>query len=84
MTPEAVIDDEHGHYEVVQVGWDGVRRVHGSVVHLDIIGEKIWIQYDGTSPPVADELVRAGVPKTDIVPGFHPQDVRRLTEYAVG
>ena len=84
ITPEAVIDDEHGHYEVVHVGWDGVRRVHGSVVHLDIIGGKIWIQHDGTSRPVADELVRAGVPKQDIVLGFHPQDVRRLTDYAAG
>ena len=61
IIPEAVIDDEHGHYEVVHVGWDGVRRVHGSVIHLDIIGDKIWIQYDGTSRPVAEELVRAGL-----------------------
>jgi hypothetical protein len=54
ITPEAVIDDERGHYEVVHVGWDGARRVHGSIVHLDIIGEKMWIQFDGTSRSVAD------------------------------
>ena len=81
---EAVIDRDKDHYEVMHVGWDGVRRVHGSVVHLDIIGDKVWIQYDGTSRPVADELEAAGVPREDIVLGFHPADVRPFTGYAVG
>jgi hypothetical protein len=30
---EVVIDRDNDHYEVLHVGWDGVRRVHGSVVH---------------------------------------------------
>ena len=81
---EAVVDRDKDHYEVMHVGWDGQRRVHGTVVHLDIIGGKIWIQYDGTNRPVADELLSAGVPKEDIVLGFHPADVRPLTEFAVG
>ncbi|BAZ08235.1 fdxN element excision controlling factor protein [Calothrix sp. NIES-4071] len=34
---EAIIDTLHDHYEVMHVGWDGQRRVHGSVVHIDII-----------------------------------------------
>ena len=37
------------HYEVMHVGWDGPRRIHGSVVHIDIVDDKVWIQYDGTS-----------------------------------
>ena len=81
---EAVIDRDKDHYEVMHVGWDGVRRVHGSVVHIDIIGGKVWIQYDGTSRPVADELEEAGVPREVIVLAFHPADVRPLTGYAVG
>ena len=80
---EAIIDPEHDHYEVMQVGWDGVRRIHGSVIHLDIIDGKIWIQYDGTTRPVAEELLAAGVPREDIVLGFHPEDVRRMTDFAV-
>ncbi|MEH2209646.1 element excision factor XisI family protein [Nostoc sp.] len=31
---EAVIDLERDHYEVLHIGWDEVRRVHGSVVHI--------------------------------------------------
>jgi hypothetical protein len=83
IATEAVIDPEHDHYEVMHVGWDGVRRVHGSVVHIDIRDDKIWIQYDGTSRPVAEELIAAGIPREDIVLGFHPEDVRSHTGYAI-
>src|SRR5438034_11636415 len=81
---EAIVDPDHDHYEVMHVGWDGVRRVHGSVVHIDIIDGKVWIQYDGTSCAVAEELVAAGIPQQDIVLGFHPSEVRPQTGYAVG
>lgn len=81
---EVIVDPVKDHYELMHVGWDGVRRVHGSVVHIDIVDGKVWIQYDGTSRPVADELVAAGIPRDDIVLGFHPADVRPLTDFAVG
>jgi hypothetical protein len=81
---EAIVDRDKDHYEVMHVGWDGERRVHGSVVHIDIINGKVWVQYDGTSQPVAEELVAAGIPREDIVLGFHPANVRPLTEFAVG
>ena len=54
---EAVVDREHDHYELLHVGWDGPRRVHGSVFHIDIRDGKIWVQYDGTDRPVAEELL---------------------------
>jgi hypothetical protein len=80
---EAVVDRDKDHYEVVHVGWDGGRRVHGSVIHLDIIGGKVWIQHDGTNRPVAEELLAAGIPREDIVLAFHPARVRHLTGFAV-
>jgi hypothetical protein len=58
--------------------------VHGSVVHIDIIGDKVWLQYDGTNLLVADELIAAGIPREDIVLAFHPADVRPPTGFAVG
>ena len=33
---------------------------------------------------VAEDLELAGIPKSDIVLGFHPADVRPHTEYAIG
>jgi hypothetical protein len=80
---EAIVDCKRDHYEVMHVGWDGFRRVHGSVVHIDIIGGKVWIQYDGTSRPVAEVLIAEGIPRSDIVLGFHPAEVRPLTDFAV-
>jgi hypothetical protein len=81
---EAIVDREHDHYEVMHVGWDRKRRVHGSVVHIDVKGGKVWVQYDGTTRPVAEELVAAGIPREDIVLGFHPAEVRHHTDFAVG
>lgn len=80
---EVIIDPIRDHYELMNVGWDGVQRIHGCVIHLDIINGKIWIQHDGTNRPVADALLEAGVPKEDIVLGFHPEYVRADTEFAV-
>jgi XisI protein len=81
---ELVIDPERDHFEVLHVGWDGVQRVHNSVIHIDIIGDKVWIQYDGTNRPVVDELMAAGIPKQEIVLAWHPRELRHHTGFAVG
>jgi hypothetical protein len=79
---EAVFDRENDRYMIVSVGWQGVKRVHGALVHIDIINDKVWIQRDGTEHGIARELVAAGIPKDHIVLGFHTADVRPHTEYA--
>jgi hypothetical protein len=83
ISTEAVMDLEKDHYEVLHVGWDGYRRIHGCALHVDIIDGKIWIQHDGTDQPIADQLLEAGVPQEDIVLAFHPAEVRPLTGFAV-
>ena len=84
VVAEKVIDQKKNHFEVVRFGWDGKRHIHGSILHLDIQNEKIWIQYDGTNHPIANELEAAGVPKSDIVLGFISPELRPHTGYAVG
>lgn len=79
---EAVFDRKSDRYVLMNVGWDDGRRVHGSLVHIDIIDGKLWIQRDGTEDGVAPELVRAGIPKDRIVLGFRSPEVRQYTEYA--
>lgn len=81
---EAVFDRARDRYLLVNVGWDNTRRVHGSLVHVDIINGKVWIQRDGTEDGIATELVAAGIPKEQIVLGFRAPDVRKYTEFAVG
>ena len=81
---EVVFDRLNDRYLLVNVGWeDDGRRVHGSLVHVDIINGKIWIQRDGTEQGVARELVQAGVPRDCIVLGFRSPEIRQHTGYAV-
>jgi len=79
---EAIFDESNDHYELLYSGWDGHRRIHGSVLHLDIRGGKIWIQHDGTYDGIANDLVEAGVPRDRIVLAFKPPDVRQYTGFA--
>jgi XisI protein len=81
---ETIIDSVQGHYQLMNVGWHGQRRVHGCVMHIDVIDGKIWIQHDGTEDGVANRLVAAGVPKNEIVLGFQSPFQRRHTEFSVG
>ena len=80
---EAVFDRKNDRYLLMNVGWDNDKRVHGSLVHVDIINGKVWIQRDGTEHGIAKELVQAGIPKDHIVLGFRPVEVRQYTEYAL-
>ena len=80
---ETVFDRESDRYLLMIVGRENDRRVHGCLVHVDIINGKIWIQRDGTERGVANELVDAGVPKDRIVLGFRSAEVRKHTEFAV-
>jgi hypothetical protein len=79
----AVFDDEHGQYLIMSDGWDGVRHLHGCLIHIEIIGNRLWVQRDGTEDGITDELVVAGIPKQDIVLGFQEPAVRKYTGYGV-
>lgn len=79
---ETIFDEANDHYEMMYTGWDEHRRIHGSVLHLDIRDGKVWIQHDGIEGSIAEELVEAGIPREDVVLGFQPPYARRFTEYA--
>ena len=81
---EVVFDPVLDHFQLVYSGWAGQRRVHGTLFHLDIIDGKVWVQYDATDRPIARELVRAGIPKEDIVLGEKPPELRPHTGYGIG
>jgi hypothetical protein len=81
---ETVFDRKNDHYLLVNIGWESSRRIHGCVIHIDIIAGKIWIQRDGSEEGITKELLKAGIPKNDIVLGFQPAEVRPYTEYAIG
>lgn len=83
LESELIVDKQENNYLVMTLGWEGEKRVHGCIIHIEIIDNKIWIQRDGTEYGIANELVSAGIPKSQIVLAFHPQDVRKYTEFAI-
>ncbi|USR92035.1 XisI protein [Phormidium yuhuli AB48] len=76
-------DPVHDHYQVFHAGWNRSDRIFGPLIHIDILNDKIWIQYDGTEVGVANELVDRGIPKEEIVLAYHPPQWRHLGEFAV-
>ncbi|NIM12576.1 MAG: XisI protein [Candidatus Aminicenantes bacterium] len=80
---ESAFDRSNDRYLLVNVGWDNKgNRIHGTLVHIDILNGKLWIQRDGTEHGIAKELVKAGIPKDHIVLGFHSAEIRQHTDYA--
>ncbi|MEA5497565.1 XisI protein [Limnoraphis robusta Tam1] len=79
---ELVFDRERDRYLLVETGWQNDYRIYGTVLHIDVIDDQLWIQHDGTEDGVALELVAAGIPKEKIVLGFKPPSERKYTEFA--
>lgn len=77
-----VFDVPNDHYQVINIGWDGYRRVYGCIIHLDIKDGKVWLQHNSTERRVAHELVAMGIDQQDIVLGFQLPTMRQYTDFA--
>lgn len=80
---QLVFDTENDHYQLLDVGWKGLKRVYNCFIHLDIKDGKIWIQRNMTETDLGQALVDLGVAKEDIVLGLHPPYKRPYTGYGV-
>lgn len=80
---ELICDIGRDRYLLLDLGWENNHRVYNCFIHIEIRNEKIWLQRNMTDVDFAEELVEMGVPKTDIVLGFHSPFKRQFTEYAV-
>lgn len=78
-----LFDRERDRYQLLRTGWQDEHRVYGSLIHIDLEGGKIWIQYDGTEVGIANELLERGIPKTDIVLAYHSPFMRQYDGFAV-
>ena len=83
MNAKTVFDETADVYLIVVEGWQEVRRLHGCLVHVEIKGDKIWVQQDGTEDGVVTDLLAAGIPKENIVLGFKSPQSRAYTNFAV-
>ncbi|NES20780.1 MAG: XisI protein [Symploca sp. SIO3E6] len=80
---QLIFDIEHDHYQLLDIGWDGLKRVYHCFIHLDIKNGKIWIQRNMTEADLAQDLAEMGIPKEDIILGLHPSYKRPYTGYGV-
>ncbi len=80
---QLILDEKNNHYQVLNIGWNGMNRIYLPVFHIDIIDEKIWVQEDATDFNIVEKLEALGVPKSDIVLAFHAPYKRPYTEYAI-
>ena len=78
-----VTDTVHDRYLLLTQGWDGYKRIHGLLAHVDIIGDKFYIQEDNTEEGIATDLLEAGVPKDKIVLAFQHPERRKWGEFAL-
>jgi hypothetical protein len=83
VTYQVVADRQHDQYLLLVVGWEGNKRLHDCMIHVEIVNGRFWIQEDGTEYGVANELIDQGVPEEDIVLAFHPAELRPYTGLAV-
>ena len=80
LAAELVFDDERGRYMVMWLGWQGQRRIHSCYVHIDIVDEKILIQWNDTEELLDEILVDMGVPRSVIVIGTIPPELCETME----
>jgi XisI protein len=75
-------DEERDQYLWFRSGWNGKERIRHITMYLRIKDGKIWVEEDLTDLCVVDDLLAAGISKSDIVLGFHHPSKRPLTEFA--
>ena len=78
-----VFDEERDQYLLLATGWREHKRVRGVTLFVRLRNGKIWVEEDWTEDGITSELLKAGVPKEDIVLAFQSPAMRRLTEFAV-
>lgn len=79
---QLIFDMTHDHYQILHVGWKGYDRTFSCPIHIDIKGDKVWIQQNLTDYDFIADLIEKGIPKEDIVLGFHAPYKRPYTEFA--
>lgn len=78
-------DYQQRHYQLIRTGWETPQNfVHKTVFHFSIAENgKIWLLENNTDIPITEELIRKGISPMDIVLGFHPEQYRQYSGYAV-
>jgi XisI protein len=79
----SITDMNKNHFQIIAMGWEGHKRIFNLLFHLDIIGDKIWVQEDKMEYSIAEKLIEKSIAKKEIVLAYFPEFHRAYTEYAI-
>jgi hypothetical protein len=80
---QVVADKKNNHYQLVESGWYEKQYIYSVLFHFHIKPNgKIWVLANNTDVLIGEELIKRGIPASDMVIGFHPTNVRQFTGYA--
>lgn len=82
VSERLAFDEKRDQYIWFRFGWQEKKHIQHIIIYLCIKNDKIWVEEDATDLCVVDDLLSAGIPKSDIVLGFHHPTKRSLTEFA--
>lgn len=78
-----IVDTTHDNYLLLDVGWNGMQRIHHIIAHLRIHNGKVWVEADNTDQEIVQQLLDAGISRESIVLAFYSPQKRAFTEFAV-
>jgi hypothetical protein len=83
LVDSLICDYETHNFQLLTTGWDGKRNQFIVNFHFQIKPNgKAWLLVNNTDVQIAEELVKKGVPREDIVLGFQPPYARPFTDFA--
>ena len=65
----------------LSIGWSNNIYTYGITFHFDIKDDKVWIQQNNTDIDIAEDLIKLGVSREDIVLGFYAPYHRPYTDF---
>lgn len=81
---QLIMDEKQHNYLLLTNGWLRGSRFYGILIHVELKEDgKVWLHDDNTDLVVVDWLLERGIPKKDIVLGWHTPSMREDTEFAV-
>jgi hypothetical protein len=75
-----IFDTTQDHYLLVEYGWQEKKHIRRVPLYVRIRDGKIQIEEDWTEQGIATDLLRAGIPKEDIVLAFHHPSMRPYSD----
>jgi hypothetical protein len=77
-------DKAKGQFLIFNDSWQHETRDYGCVCHIEVKDNgRVWLRHDGTDIEIGQQLLDAGIEKSDLVIGFHSPKMREWSDFAV-